>query len=473
MLLLSVPNYLPAPSWLSPGDTAWQLTAATLVGMMSVPGLAVLYGGVVKKKWAVNSALMTLYAFSVVMIVWVLWGYNMGFGQPAHLGGGILSKIVGVPHPALSAHTLEGRASVPLLAGAMPAMHIPMSALIYFQFVFAAITPILLAGSVLGRMRFKAWMLFVPIWSTLVYSVNAFMLWGGGWLAQMGAVDYSGGYVIHVAAGISGFVAAAVVGPRLPKDRASFNPNNLLMVVTGAGFLWLGWNGFNGGDPYFSNMDAAASVLNTNIAAATALVVWMIADMAAHGKPTLLGSINGMIAGLVAITPAAGYVNGTSAILIGIAAGIIPWFTMNKLANTRLLSKVDDTLGVVHTHFVAGAVGGLMVGILADPHMLEYAGKVGFSVTGWAYGDFHQFVVQAEALGIIVVYDAIMTFLILKLVGLITPLRATESELEDGDRTVHGELVYDEEMLPLGVRLEHGYEVNAKGEVIAEGEQVG
>ncbi|MHB8295156.1 MAG: ammonium transporter [Acidimicrobiales bacterium] len=447
--MLATAAYLASKPWLSPGDTAWQLTAATLVGLMSVPGLAVLYGGLVKKKWAVNSALMVLYAFSMVLITWVLWGYNMGFGHALIATKGVLA-FIGVPSPALSATMLEGRAVVPLLAGAMPAMHMPMSSLVYFQFVFAAITPILLAGSVLGRMNFKAWMLFVPLWSSLVYTVNAFMLWGGGWLAQMGAVDFSGGYVIHVAAGISGFVAAAVVGPRLAKDRESFNPNNLLMVVMGAGLLWLGWNGFNGGDPYFANMDASAAVLNTNVAAAVALCVWMMMDMFVYKKASLLGAVNGMIAGLVAITPAAGYVNGFGAILIGVAAGTIPWLTMNKLSGVGFFKKVDDTLGVVHTHFFAGAVGGLMVGLLADPKVLEYGGKTGFSVTGLFYGNPHQFVVQLEALLVIMAYDAFMTFVILKVIGLIVPLRAPEADLHTGDHAIHGEMVY-EEPIPVGV----------------------
>ncbi|MCL4493261.1 MAG: ammonium transporter [Firmicutes bacterium] len=445
-----VANYVPAPTFLSPGDTAWQLTAATLVGLMSIPGLAVLYGGLVKKKWAVNSALMVFYAFSMVLIVWVLWGYKMGFGQPLQLGPGILSRIVGIPGPALSSKMLEGRASVPLLNGGMPGLHMPMSSLVYFQFVFAAITPVLLAGSVLGRMNFKAWMLFVPIWATLVYSVNAFMLWGGGWLASLGVVDFSGGYVIHVAAGISGFVAAAVVGPRLTKDRNSFNPNNLLAVVTGAGLLWLGWNGFNGGDPYFANMDASAAVLNTNVAAATALVAWLAMDMMAYNKASLLGAVNGMVAGLVAITPAAGYVNGTGALLIGLAAGVIPWLTMNKLGKVGIFKKVDDTLGVIHTHYFAGAVGGLMTGLLADPHIMEYIGKTGFSVTGLFYGNPKQFFLQLLGLIVITVYDGVMTFIILKLISLVVPLRSSEADLSHGDIRIHGEMVY-EEPIPIGL----------------------
>lgn len=268
---------VPDPTFVNSGDNAWQLTAATLVGMMSIPGLAILYGGAVQKKWAVNSAMMVFYAFAMVLIVWVLWGFKMGFGSPVQIGSttGFLSNFIGTPGSVLNDVSEQARANIPLVSGVglMPNFRFPSASLIYFQFVFAAITPILILGSVLGRVNFKAWMLFVPLWSTFVYSINAFLLWGGGWWAQQGAVDYSGGYVIHLAAGTSGFVAAAMVGPRLLKDReASPDPNNLLMVMAGAGPLWLGWNGFNGGDPYFANADAAAAVLNTSGSSARSMM---------------------------------------------------------------------------------------------------------------------------------------------------------------------------------------------------------
>src|SRR5487761_523165 len=256
---------IPAPGWLNSGDTAWQLTAATLVGIQSVPGLAILYAGLMKRKWSLNSALMVLYAFAMSLLVWTLWSYNMSFGSSAHLAG---QDVIGIPWPVNFASTELSQATIPLLthSGALPAIRFPNSAMVYFQFVFAAITVIILGGALLGRLNFKAWMLFVPLWMTLVYPVGAFLIWGGGWLAQQGAVDFSGGYVIHVAAGISGVVAAAVVGPRLLKDRQDFKPNNVLLAAVGAGILWLGWNGFNGGDPYFANADAAAALLNTNLA---------------------------------------------------------------------------------------------------------------------------------------------------------------------------------------------------------------
>ena len=216
---------VPYPSWLNPGDNSWQLTAATLVGLMSIPGLVVLYGGIVQKKWSVNSMMMAFTAFSIVLLAWVLWGFNMSFGHPLHLGPGFLANAVGHPSTVVTHLGEQNQANIPLLASAGPAFRFPQSTLVYFQFVFAAITPILFLGSVLGRMNFKAWMLFVLVWSSVVYTVNAFLIWGGGWWAQQGAVDYSGGYVIHLAAGVSGFVAAWVVGPRLsldPSGRGAF-----------------------------------------------------------------------------------------------------------------------------------------------------------------------------------------------------------------------------------------------------------
>jgi len=440
----------PSPSWLSPGDTAWQLTSATLVGIMSVPGLAILYAGLMKRKWALNSALMVLYAFSMTLVVWTLFAYNMGFGSPAKLGP--LSSIVGIPGSILGAAAEQGRASIPLLNGLMPDLKFPGSTLVYFQFVFAAITVIILGGTVLGRINFKAWMLFVPLWITLVYTVGAFMLWGGGWLSQLGAVDYSGGYVIHVAAAVSGVVVAAVVGPRLFSDRQNNSPSNLLMAIAGGGLLWLGWSGFNGGDPYFANADASAAVLNTHLTTATALLTWMFLDVFVFGKATVGGMINGMIAGLVAITPAAGFVNGYAAFAIGLAAGVLPWLTMNKLAKTALLRKVDDTLGVLHTHGVAGAVGGLMTGLLASPNMIVYLGSgstAAVNVTGLIYGNPRQFLIQALALGVIVIYDAVATFVVIKVVGIFVPLRMADTQLVAGDEAVHGAVAFDLEPVPV------------------------
>src|ERR1700727_1674446 len=427
---------LPSPKWLDSGNNAWQLAAATFVGLQSIPGLMVLYGGVVKKKWAINSAFMTLYAFASVLVVWLLFDYNMAFGPQWF-------SFLGKPMLALSAAFTTGQATVPAAASGMPPLTFPMATLVFFQFVFAAITVIILAGSVLGRMSFRAWVIFCPVWMTLVYTVGAFSLWGGGWLASMGVADFSGGYVIHLAAGTSGLVAAWMIGPRLQADRDHFPPNSLLMTLVGAGILWLGWNGFNGGDPYFANADAGAAVLNTNTATAVALLVWTMLDKMAYGKPSVLGAVNGMIAGLVAITPAAGYVDGLGAIVIGVVAGIIPWLSMNKFQKLGFMAKVDDVLGVFSTHGVAAICGGLLTGVLANPDMLVYIGTdkdaPGVNITGLLYGNPQQLLLQAYGAAFIIVYNAIATFIILKVISIFVSLRMDEATLKVGDDAVHGE----------------------------------
>jgi Amt family ammonium transporter len=436
---------VPSPQWLDTGDNAWQLAAATFVGLQSIPGLVVLYGGVVKKKWAINSAFMAMYAFASVLVVWVLFDYNMAFGHAWLTIAG--QTFLGMPQLATSAAFTTGQAIVPEAAAGMPPMAFPMATLVYFQFVFAAITVIILAGSVLGRMNFTAWMIFCPIWMTLVYTVGAFSLWGGGWLAaNFSVADFSGGYVIHLAAGTSGFVAAWVIGPRIQADRDNFPPNSLLVTLVGAGILWIGWNGFNGGDPYFANADAGAAVLNTNTATAVALLVWTIMDKISYGKPSVIGAVNGMIAGLVAITPGAGYVDGWGAIIIGVCAGIIPWYSMNKFQKTSFMMKVDDTLSVFSTHGVAGLMGGLLVGVLANPDMLQYIGTdkeaPGVNVTGLLYGNPAQLLAQVYGAAFIIIYNVIATYIILKVIGFIVPLRMDEATLKVGDDAVHGETAY-------------------------------
>jgi ammonium transporter, Amt family len=456
----------PYPDWLSSGDNAWQLVAATLVGLMSIPGIAVLYGALVQKKWAVNTMLMAFTGFSLVLVVWVLWEFKMGFGEPLKLGPGILQSAVGKPGSILGADN-QHQASIPLLDAGMPKFRFSETTLAYFQFVFAAITPLLFLGSVVGRMNFKVWLLFVPLWSTFAYAVNAFLVWGGGFWAQphagavkawtTGALDFSGGYVIHLAAGTSGFVAAAVIGPRLARDRQHAVPNNLPMAAVGAGILWLGWNGFNGGDPYFAGTNASLAVLNTNLATAVALLTWVVWDMFASRdrKPTFLGGINGMIAGLVAITPAAGFVNSFGAMIIGVVASSLVWMSWNWLGRTRLFQKVDDTLGVVHTHGVAGLAGGLLVGVLADPHIIFYQGNgkdvADVTAAGWLWGHHPmQILIQLGAALTIIVWDAFVTFAILRILGLFMKLRAPDEVLERGDVAVHQEEAYPDETLVAG-----------------------
>ena len=424
------------PHWLNPGDNSWQMTAATLVGLMSVPGLVVLYGGVMQKRWSVNSMMLAFVAFAVVLLVWVLYAFKMGFGTPISIGSksSFWHNLVGKPGPVLNHKELQGQGKIPNL-GAAGVLDFPQSSLVYFQFVFAAITPILMLGSVLGRVNFKAWIPFVVLWITCVYTINAFLIWGGGWFAQHGAVDFSGGYVIHLSAGVSGFVAAWVIGPRLARDREIDAPNNLAMVALGAGLLWLGWNGFNGGDPYNAGVDAAAAVLNTNLATAVAFLVWVTWDYVTGRKPSLLGSVNGMIVGLVAITPAAGFVNGYGAIVIGLTASILVYVAYNYLALLRPFRNVDDTLGVIYTHGFAGLFGGLLTGLLADSAMQI---TPGVSVTG----GLHLLKWQALAAIWVVLFSGAATFVLLKAVSLFVPLRMSEADMEMGDLAVHGHEVY-------------------------------
>jgi Amt family ammonium transporter len=491
-VLLAAATYVPYPSWLNTGDNTWQIVAATFVGMMSLPALAVLYASIVQKKWAVNVLAMMFAGFSLVLIAWVLWSYKMGFGTPS-IGHGVTSSgttvtdndltgvgwvkhffdnFVGQPGPITNSTAETGQA----VSGAntLIPFHFPTTSLAYFQFVFAAITPLLFLGSVLGRIKFSAWCLLVPLWSTFVYSIDAFLLWGGGYFSQEGALDFSGGYVIHMSAGVSGFVAAWVLGPRLARDRKNAVPNNLVMAAVGAGILWLGWNGFNGGDPYYAGVSAASAVVNTNVATAAGVLSWMALDawLSKAKKPTFLGGVNGMICGLVGITPCAGWVNGWGAIIVGVVCTIVVWVCWNYLSKVRPFSKVDDALGVIYTHGIAGFTGGMLLGLIGDPNMVEYgcghlnaAGQVvnttnqyyttahgscvPFSVQGLFYtGSSHQLWEQFRAAVFVIFWSALVTFILMKLIGLVLRgARYKDEILEVGDLAIHDEEAFPEETL--------------------------
>jgi Amt family ammonium transporter len=466
------------------------MTAATFVGLMSLPALAVLYASIVPKKWAVNVLSMMFAGFSLVLVVWVLWGYKLGFGDTS-LGGGVkvihgvatqtqLSGVgwwthfwdnfVGKPGSIVNSYGEQSQADS--AANTIIPFHFPTASLAYFQFVFAAITPLLFLGSVVGRIKFTAWCILVPLWSTFVYSIDAFLLWGGGYFAQEGALDFSGGYVIHMSAGVSGFVAAWVLGPRLLRDRQHALPNNLVMAAVGAGILWLGWNGFNGGDPYYAGASAAGAVINTNLATATGVLVWMLMDawFTKERKPTFLGGVNGMICGLVGITPCAGWVNGWGAIAVGAICCAMVWVAWNYLSKVRPFSKVDDALGVVYTHGMAGFMGGLLLGIFGDPNMVEYgcghlnaAGQVvattqttyttahgscvPFGVNGLMYtGSAHQLWEQFRAAIFVIIWSALITFILMWLIKLVLRgARYKDEILEVGDLAIHGEEAFPEE----------------------------
>ncbi|KAL1539712.1 Ammonium transporter 2 member 5 [Salvia divinorum] len=427
------------PAWMSKGDNAWQLTAATMVGLQSIPGLVILYGSIVKKKWAVNSAFMALYAFAAVLICWVGWGYQMSFGNKF---APFLNKI----DDALDHHVL--------LKQTFGGYKFPNATMLYFQFVFAAITLILIAGALLGRMSFYAWMAFVPLWLTFSYTIGAASIWSpNGWLAKKGLIDYSGGYVIHLSSGVAGFTAAYWVGPRETKDRERFPPNNILLMLAGAGLLWMGWTGFNGGDPYMASIDASLAVLNTHVCAATSLLTWLLLDIIFFEKPSVIGATQGMITGLVCITPAAGVVQGWAAIIMGILSGSIPWFTMMVLhKKVWLLRQVDDTMAVFHTHAVAGTLGGLLTGFFANPRLCHlfylvdnYEHYIGLAYgihNGRAGAGFKQMGIQILGVVYIATLNVVVTSIICNLIKLVIPLRMSEEQLRLGDEAVHGEEAY-------------------------------
>ncbi|KAA8543300.1 hypothetical protein F0562_021205 [Nyssa sinensis] len=427
-----------SPPWLNKGDNAWQLTAATLVGLQSVPGLVILYGSIVKKKWAVNSAFMAFYAFAAVLFCWVGWGYQMSFGET-------LLPFLGKPDVALNQKFLLKQA----FAGKFP-----NATMVFFQFVFAGITLILIAGALLGRMNFIAWMLFVPLWLTFSYTIGAFSMWcPRGWLFKLGIIDYSGGFVIHLSSGVAGFTAAYWVGPRASRDRERFPPNNILLMLAGAGLLWMGWTGFNGGDPYVASIDASLAVLNTHVCAAMSLLTWLMLDILFFEKPSVIGATQGMITGLVCITPAAGVVQGWAAIVMGLLSGSVPWFTMMVLhKKIWLLKQVDDTMAVFHTHAVAGSLGGILTGLFAEPKLcrLYYLVDDWQHFTGLFYG-FHsgkiwlgskQLLIQLLGIAFVIVLNVFTTSVICLGIRMVVPLRLSEEDLNVGDDGIHGEEAY-------------------------------
>ncbi|CAN6469940.1 unnamed protein product [Victoria cruziana] len=354
--------------------------------------------------------------------------------------------------PALTQSYLTHRARLPSTASyegnrlvrpeVMP--FFPMATMVLFEYMYAALTVILLAGGVVGRMNIRAWMAFVPLWLTFCYTVGAYSLWGGGFLDRWGVIDYSGGYVVHLSAGTAGFTAAYWVGPRVKGDRERFPPNNVLLMLAGAGLLWLGWCGFNGGAPYAPNIVASLAILNTIICAATSLLVWTSLDVAFFGKPSVIGAVQGMMTGLACITPGAGVVQGWGAILMGMLSGSIPWFTMMIVhKKSSLLQKVDDALGVLHTHAVGGFIGGILTGLLAQPNLSVMSMSPHKSRGAFYGGEGRiQIVKQLAASLFVVSWNVAATTVILLCIRIFVPLRMSEEQLVIGDDAVHGEEAY-------------------------------
>ncbi len=406
----------PAPK-IDTGDTAWMTVATALVMLMSIPGLALFYGGLAKRKDSLNTMAMTFVTFCIVSVLWVLYGYTFSFDVDIKgiIGGASKLFLRGV-----------GPNSISDLAKT-----IPEYIFIVYQLTFAAITVALASGAYIERMKFSAWILFSVLWMTIVYLPVAHWVWGNGFLAKAGALDFAGGTVVHVNAGIAALVGALMLGKRREK---AIMPSNLTLVITGAGLLWFGWFGFNAGSALAASGLAGAAFINTNTATAMAALSWMVVEWMHSGKPTVLGLASGAVGGLVAITPAAGFVNVTGAIIIGIAAGVIPFFAVAKM---KPMLGYDDTLDAFGIHGIGGTVGAILTGIFADPAINE-AGK------GLLYGNPMQVWIQIKAVAVTLLYSGIMTFIIFTALKAVVGIRAdAEEEYVGLDESQHGEKAYN------------------------------
>ena len=402
---------------LNSGDTAWMLISTALVMLMTIPGVALFYGGLTKKVNVLNTMFLSLIAFAVTSIIWVLYGYQFAFGET------MLWGLIGNP-----ANLLFSGIAVDSLATLAPT--IPSTVYIAFQMTFAAITIALISGAVVERMKFSSWLVFAVLWISLVYVPIAHWVWGGGWLFNLGALDFAGGTVVHLNAGVAAVALAILLGRR--KD-TSLLPHQLGYSVIGAALLWFGWFGFNAGSALSAGSLAGSAFLVTNIAAAAGLLSWTIIDYVKTGKPTLLGALSGAIAGLVAITPAAGFVTVQAAIIIGLIASVISYYGIAWL-KPRL--GYDDALDVFGIHGLSGLWGALATGLFAAP----FINSLG---TGLFYGNPGQLVTQLIAVLAVGAYSFVATLIIGKIIDIVIGLRVEDKEEIEGlDTNLHEESGY-------------------------------
>ncbi|MFZ9258280.1 MAG: ammonium transporter [Candidatus Fonsibacter ubiquis] len=392
---------------LNSGDASWMLTSTALVLLMTIPGLALFYGGLVGKKNVVSTISQSFMITCVVTLMWFICGYSLTFGE-GNLFIGDFSKtfLKGVEVAGLT-------------------MTIPESVFVVYQLTFAIITVALICGSIVERINFGALFVFVILWITLVYAPIGHMVWGGGYLSKMGVLDFAGGTVVHINSGIAGLVAAIVIGKRKSKVR----PHNVALTMIGASMLWVGWFGFNAGSAVAANGSAGMAMLVTQVAAASAGIAWMLAEwFTGEKKPSLLGLCSGAVAGLVAITPAAGFVTPVSAFFIGLIAGVLCFLACTKLKSAL---GYDDALDVFGIHAFGGAIGAVLTGVFATK-----------AIGGEVEGGFDQVKLQLLGVAVTVIYTTVVTYIILKVVNLITPLRASDTEEREGlDLSQHGEQI--------------------------------
>lgn len=417
MAAAALPSIAFAEDVLSSGDTAWMLMSTVLVLFMTIPGLSLFYAGMTRAKNGL-SVMMQCFAITAVMtVIWALYGYSIAFGGEGAYWGG-LDKLF------LSGLTVDSMSGT-----------IPESVFMTFQMTFAIITPALIVGAFAERMKFSAMLIFMVIWVTVVYAPITHWVWGdGGFLAADGVLDFAGGTVVHINAGVAGLVAAIVIGKRKGYQKTAMPPHNLMFTIVGAAMLWVGWFGFNAGSAAAADGAAGMAMAVTQIAAAIAAVVWMLAEWVSHGKPSVLGIASGAVAGLVAITPAAGFVGPMGALAIGAASGLGCFIAAVKI---KPALGVDDALDAFSVHGVGGIIGALLTGVFCAT-----------SLGGTGFGDGNdsiasQVMTQAYSIGVVLVYTAVVTFIILKVVDLLIGLRVTEDEETEGlDISQHDERAY-------------------------------
>ena len=393
-------------------DTAWMLIATALVLLMT-PALAFFYGGLARSKNSLNTMMMSFISLGVVGLAWALLGYSLAFtAGNAWLGDLSNALLKGVG--------LEAKGTI------------PHALFMAFQGTFCIITAALISGAIIERMRFSAYVAFITIWAVAVYAPIAHWVWGGGWLAQWGALDFAGGTVVHINAAVAALVAALVVGKRSDYGTTTILPHNVPFVLLGAGLLWFGWFGFNAGSAVAASPQAGLAFVTTMLAPAATLVVWAALDAMRTGKPTSVGCATAIVVGLVAVTPAAGFISPMSAIFLGAIAAIPSYFGLILRAKTQL----DDSLDVIAAHGLGGTVGAMLTGVFAEK---AFNG----TIDGAMFGNPRQLLIQGTAVLAAIVYSGVASFVILKLVGLVVPLRATASEESEGlDITAHGEEAY-------------------------------
>ncbi len=420
----AAPAAAPTPPKIDSGDTAWMLTSSVLVLMMTIPGLALFYAGMVRKKNILATLAQSFAATALITVLWMVIGYSISFTD----GGKNNALIGGVKYLLLGPMGLNATSTL--------APTIPESVYMFFQMTFAIITPALIAGALADRMKFSAFLAFMAAWLLLVYCPVAHWVWGGGWLGSMGALDYAGGTVVHLNAGTAGLVAALMLGKRKGLGTENMAPHNLAYSVIGASLLWVGWFGFNAGSAVTSNVNAGMAAVATQIATAAAALAWMFAEWIISKKPSVLGMVSGAVAGLVAITPASGFVNPMGALIIGLAAGVVCY---TSAVHVKKLLGYDDALDCWGVHGVGGALGAILTGVFASKLINPVSAPKG----GLLEGNPHQMVLQFYDVGATFLYCGIVTFAILLVIKYTIGLRVSEEvEVEGLDINLHGEVVH-------------------------------